>query len=440
MDILIKALQLILSLSILVITHEFGHFAMAKLFKTRVEKFYLFFDPWFSLFKIKRGDTEYGIGWLPLGGYVKIAGMIDESMDIKQMSKEPEPWEFRSKPAWQRLFIMIAGVVVNFLSALIIFWMILFTWGESYLPLSESNRYGLEFHQTMLDLGFENGDKIEAVNGVVPETCGDVVKAVLLEDKSIVDVDRDGEKLQIKIPEDFNQIVLKQEVKGLCAMRIPVVVDSVMAGMPAETAGIQKGDSIISVNGKDARFFGDFTSLLSQHKNEDVQLALCRDGLNDTLTVKTDEAGRIGIFTTNPMRWLTPKVKQYGFFAALPAGIGMGVDVLMNYVKQIKLVFSKEGVKQLGGFVTIGNMFPNTWDWMTFWFNTAFLAIILAFMNILPIPALDGGHVLFLIYEIVSGRKPSDKFLEYAQIIGMALLFGLLIYANGNDFFKAIFK
>lgn len=440
MDILIKALQLILSFSILIITHEFGHFITAKLFKTRVDKFYLFFDPWFSLFKFRRGETEYGLGWLPLGGYVKIAGMIDESMDTEHLSKPAEPWEFRAKPAWQRLLIMVAGVVVNFVSAMLIFWMILFTWGKQYVPLSEAH-FGLEFSEVMHQIGFEDGDRVLSVDGEMPETCGDLSQSVLLNGNCRVEVERAGVRTTIVVPDTFAQTVLEQEVRGLCALRIPVVVDSVLAGTPAAAAGLMRGDSLMLVDGSDDAYFGSLTRRLAERRDSTVTLVVRRaDSSVDTLGVTVDANGRIGFYNCVPTRWIRPSTHQYGFFEACPAGIGMGFDILGSYVRQMKLVFSKEGVKQLGGFGTIGSLFPDTWNWMTFWFNTAFLAIILAFMNILPIPALDGGHVLFLVYEMVSGRKPSDKFLEYAQVVGMVLLFGLMIYANGNDLFKAIFK
>lgn len=437
MDIAIKALQLILSLSILVITHEAGHFFFAKLFKTRVEKFYLFFDPWFSLFKIKRGETEYGIGWLPLGGYVKISGMIDESMDKEQMALPPQPWEFRSKPAWQRLLIMLGGVMVNAITAPIIFWMILFTWGETYVPVNESK---LAFHPVMHEAGFIDGDRIVGINGTPMDTYKDIANTIILENQCTVNIVRDGNEMDIAMPNEFFRKILDQDVQQLFHITIPVVVDSAIAGHGAAIAGLQRGDSILSINGKDTRTFEKFTSTLSMYKDSTIAVEFVRQGVTDTAMVKLNSEGKMGIYGYSAQRWITPKHKDFNFFEALPAGINKGNEILVNYVKQLPLIFTREGATKIGGFGTIGNMFPEIWDWQAFWFNTAFLAVILAFMNILPIPALDGGHVLFLLVEIITRRKPSDKFLEYAQMIGMALLFGLLIWANFNDILRAFFN
>lgn len=437
MDIAIKALQLILSLSILVITHEAGHFFFAKLFKTRVEKFYLFFDPWFSLFKFKKGETEYGIGWLPLGGYVKISGMIDESMDKEQLAQEPQPWEFRSKPAWQRLLIMLGGVLVNAITAPIIFWMVLFTWGESYLPINDAK---LVFHPVMHEAGFVDGDRIVGVNGVAVDTYKDIANPILLENQCTINIIRDEKEMCIEMPNEFFRKVLDQDVQRLFTITTPVVVDSAITGGGAAIAGLQRGDSILSVNGTDTHTFDKFTKVLSELKDTTVNIVYVREGLTDTSAVKIDAEGKIGIYGYSAYRWYPPKHREFGFFEACPAGIMKGYELLTNYIKQLPLIFTKEGATKIGGFGTIGNMFPQTWDWELFWFNTAFLAIILAFMNILPIPALDGGHVLFLLVEIITRRKPSDKFLEYAQIIGMALIFGLVIWANFNDIIRAFFN
>ncbi len=439
MDFAIKTVQLLLSLSFLIIIHECGHFFFARLFKTRVEKFYLFFDPWFSLFKIKKGDTEYGIGWLPLGGYVKISGMIDESMDKEQLAKPAEPWEFRAKPAWQRLLIMVGGVLVNLIGALIIFWMILFTWGESYIPAKEA-KYGLQFHPVMHEIGLQDGDQVLSMDQHTIESITDIAKNIFLEDVKSMQVKRGDSVLTIAIPHDFNKVLLAREVKMVATYQIPTVVDSVLAGSNADKGGLMKGDSIVSINDIQTPYFHQFSTQAKNNSSKTIQVGVYRHGEPDTLSILVSEAGTLGFATKGPDRFLKVETREYGFFEALPAGVSMGVNLLTNYIKQFKLVFSKEGVKQLGGFGAIGNLFPKAWDWTIFWYNTAFLSLMLAFMNILPIPALDGGHVLFLLYEIVSGRKPGDKFMEYAQITGMVILFSLLIYANGNDIFKAFFK
>ena len=439
MDFAIKTVQLLLSLSILVIIHECGHFFFARLFKTRVEKFYLFFNPWFSLFKFKRGDTEYGIGWLPLGGYVKISGMIDESMDKEQLAQPAQPWEFRAKPAWQRLLIMVGGVLVNLVGAVLIFWMILFVWGESYIPAKEA-KFGLQFHPVMHEIGLADGDQVLSVDQRPIESISDIAQNIFLEDAKSLQVKRGDSLLNIDIPADFNKVLLAKEVKMVATYQIPVVVDTVIASSNAHKGGLMKGDSIVSINDTPTPYFHQFTNEAKNNSNQTIRLGIYRHGEPNTLDILVSEAGTLGFGTKGPEKFMKVQTKEYSFFEAFPAGIKMGVNLLSNYIKQFKLVFSKEGVKQLGGFGAIGNLFPKAWDWTIFWYNTAFLSLMLAFMNILPIPALDGGHVLFLLYEMVSGRKPSEKFMEYAQITGMILLFTLLIYANGNDIFKAFFK
>ena len=439
MDILIKVLQVVLSISILVITHEGGHFFFAKLFKTRVEKFYLFFDPWFSLFKFKKGETEYGIGWLPLGGYVKIAGMIDESMDKEQMAQPVQEWEFRAKPAWQRLFIMLGGVIVNFLTAPILFWMILYVWGETYMPYNEA-KYGLQYHQVMIEAGFQNGDKILSINGNEVSTYKEIANTILFEDECVVGILRDDSvKMDIKMPHEFYRTILREDVSKLCAIRCPVVIDSVVANGGAAEGGMMTNDSVVSVAGKDIWAVDEFVDIVQASKDTILPMVVVRDQVRDTLNIRVDESGLIGVSLCMPTRWIEPKHRQFGFWEACPAGIEKGYDLLCNYLKQIPLLFTKEGATKVGGFGTIGKLFPSTWDWESFWFNTAFLAIMLAVMNILPIPALDGGHVLFLLVEIVTRRKPSDKFLEYAQTVGMILLLALMLYANGGDIIRAIF-
>jgi regulator of sigma E protease len=435
MEFLIKALQLILSLSILIILHEFGHFFFAKLFKTRVEKFYLFFNPGFSLFKLKKGETEYGIGWLPLGGYVKISGMIDESMDKEQLKQPPQPWEFRSKPAWQRLLIMVGGVLINFILALFIFWMILFKWGESYIPV-ESAKYGYSYHPIGHEIGLEDGDVILSVDTFEVETISDVVHYILLEEPDSFTVQRGDSVFRLEVPYDLGQRFLSERVRQFAQFRIPFVVDSVISGMPAEEAGIKKGDSLVAVSGTEAPFFHEFVAELNKYTGDTAIISLYREGVLMSLPVGVNKSGKIGIAPKSPSNYLEVKTHKYGFFEAFPAGISKGVSVLVSYVKQLRLIFTKEGMRQVGGFGTIGSLFPASWDWLSFWTTTAFLSLILAFMNILPIPALDGGHVLFLLYEMITGRKPSEKFLEHAQLIGMILLIALLLYANGNDIFR----
>lgn len=442
---LIRALQLVMSLSLLVIIHEGGHFLFARLFKTRVEKFCLFFDPWFTLFKFKpkNSETEYGIGWLPLGGYVKIAGMIDESMDTEQMKQPVQPWEFRAKPAWQRLLIMIGGVLFNFLLALFIYSMILFTWGDEYVPLQKAP-LGMDFNETAKSIGFRDGDVLLSADGIPLERYGgDMLTSIV--DARQVTVLRDGQEVSVYIPEDMMERLLVDSVR-FASFRYPFVIDSIIPGRPAALAGLQPGDSITQLDGRNIAYF-DFREEMQRRQqaandstSRSFTLTYIRAGVTDTVTLTADSLHQIGIAASLQTNKLLPFVKKkYSFFASIPAGVTLGVNTLKGYVGQMKYLFSKEGAKQLGGFGTIGSIFPATWDWYQFWYMTAFLSIILAFMNILPIPALDGGHVLFLIYEIIARRKPSDKFMEYAQMAGMFLLFGLLIWANLNDILRFFF-
>lgn len=437
--ILVKALQLILSLSILVLIHEFGHFIFARIFKVRVEKFYLFFDPWFSLFKFKpkNSETEYGVGWLPLGGYCKISGMIDESMDKEAMAQPAKPYEFRSKPAGQRLLIMIGGVLFNFLLALFIYSMILFAWGDTYLPLKNA-KLGMDYSETFHHVGFQDGDILLKADDIELERFGeDCFRRVL--DAQTVTVLRDGVETVINMPDDMAQRVMRDK-KGFANIRFPMVLQEVGQGSPAEIAGLQSGDSIISINGILTPTFYDVAEFLAENKDTDITVGLYRAGVPQTVTLHTDTAGLMGVYTQAPFQIYQTVTREYGFFESFPAGAKMGVDILKGYVGDMKYIFTKEGASSLGGFGTIANLFPSEWDWNTFWRMTAFLSIILAFMNILPIPALDGGHVMFLLYEVITRRKPSDKFLEYAQVTGMIILFALLIYANGNDLFRLFFK
>ena len=438
---LIRALQLILSLSILVLVHEFGHFIFARIFKVRVEKFYLFFDPWFSLFKFKPKniETEYGIGWLPLGGYCKISGMIDESMDKEAMAQPAKPYEFRSKPAGQRLMIMIAGVLFNFLLALFIYSMVLYTWGETYLPL-KNMKHGMYYSEAFQEVGFRDGDILlkannEELDRLDQSSFRKVVEA------SNVTVLRDGVETVIPIPEDMMQRFMR-EGKGFASPdRVPMVVKKLSEkDSPAATAGLQPGDSIVSINGQATPLFEDVAKMLDQNKGKDITLGFYRGGMEQSVVIQPDTAGKIGVYLMSKTDLYPTVTRTYGFFESFPAGVRLGINTLKGYVNDMKYVFTKEGASSLGGFGTIGSIFPTVWDWQVFWMQTAFLSIILAFMNILPIPALDGGHVMFLLYEVIARRKPSDKFLEYAQITGMFLLFALLIYANGNDIFRFFFK
>ena len=437
--VLVKALQLILSLSILVLIHEFGHFIFARIFKVRVEKFYLFFDPWFSLFKFKpkNSETEYGVGWLPLGGYCKISGMIDESMDKEAMAQPPKPYEFRSKPAGQRLMIMIGGVLFNFLLALLIYSMLLFKDGDTYLPL-KNIKAGMEFSETFLNVGFRDGDILLRADEVELERFGeDCFRSVL--NAKIVTVLRDGVETEITIPEDMAQRVMRDK-KGFANIRYPMVVHEVNPGSPASVAGLQPNDSIVSINGVVTPTFFEVAEQLDQNKDKDVTVGLYRAGISQAVILHTDTAGLMGFYTKTPFQVYPTVTREYSFLEAFPAGIMLGVNTLKGYVSDMKYVFTKEGASSLGGFGTIANLFPEVWDWSYFWKMTAFLSIMLAFMNILPIPALDGGHVMFLLYEVITRRKPSDKFLEYAQVAGMIILFALLIYANGNDLVRLLFN
>lgn len=442
---LIRALQLVLSLSLLVIIHEGGHFFFARLFKIRVEKFYIFFDPWFSLFKFKpkNSETEYGIGWLPLGGYCKISGMIDESMDTEQMKQPPQPWEFRSKPAWQRLLVMIGGVLMNFLLALFIYSMILFTWGDQYIALKDMS-YGMNFNETAREIGFRDGDILVSADGKELTRYNVDMLRSLAEAREVV-VLRDGKEEQILMPE-ISLLEIAKEDPPFVDMLIPNVVDSVLADGGFAKAGLQKGDSLIAFNGTPLHSWNEFTEQLGelrlrseveQKSSASFSLVYSRAGVRDTVNVTTDDQFKVLAYSMNP--GYQPTRLTYGFFESFPAGVALGINTLKGYVNDMKYVFTKEGAKSVGGFGTIGSIFPKVWDWQRFWSMTAFLSIILAFMNILPIPALDGGHVLFLLYELVARRKPSDKFLEYAQMVGMFLLFGLLIWANFNDILRFVF-
>lgn len=489
MVILVKVVQLILALSILVVVHEFGHFITARIFKTRVEKFYIFFNPNFSLFRCKKvhgkwrfaffsknvpekyitheridpvtnkkettyesidlstlspddwrtdeDTTEFGIGWIPLGGYCKIAGMIDESMDLEQMKKPAQPWEFRSKPAWQRLIVMVGGVLMNVITAYIIFTGLLISQGSQYLPTSEVNKYGIQTSSTARELGLKDGDKILSVNGKYIDNFSQIQMELLLEDSEYIEVERNGEKVRVELPEDAVAKIVNADTR-LMSSRMPFVIGEFVPGSVAYAAGMQKGDKIISINDKYIPYYNEFVTEMSDYADQNVNVGVVRD--NDTLTFEIQLASdaKLGVYA---MQVLEYKKQEYTFFQAIPEGFSKTGKELSDYWKQLKVVFnpSNKAYESLGGFISIGNIFPSTFDWVAFWRLTAFLSIILAVMNILPIPALDGGHVLFLLYEIITRRKPSDKFMEIAQSIGLFLLLALLIFANGNDILR-LFK
>ncbi len=438
--ILIKTAQLLLSLSILVVLHELGHFMFARFFKTRVEKFYLFFNPWFSLFKVQRGETEYGIGWLPLGGYVKISGMIDESMDKEAMKLPPQPYEFRSKPAWQRLLIMLGGVLMNFLFAIIIYIGIMFAWGEEFLP-TENAKYGISVNEVGKTIGFQNGDKILSVDNKTIESFTSIIPTIVLDNAKTVQVERNGQKMDVEISDSDLALLLKS--KSVMVPRTPfdIKVGILEKGSPAEISGLQKDDIFKGVDGLSFEFYDEFSDYMLSKKGQNVVLNIYRDGQSVSKEVTVNSEGKIGFIATymNPDIFEYKTVK-YGFLESIPAGIKRGVRTTGDYLKQFRLFFKKEtkAYESLGGFATIGNIFPGKWDWYSFWNMTAFISIILAIMNLLPIPALDGGHVMFLFGEIITGRKPGEKFLEYAQIAGMVLLLALVLYANANDIIKMI--
>ena len=434
MDVLIKVVQFFMSLSLLVAIHEFGHFIVARIFKIRVEKFYIFFDPWFSLFKWKRGETEYGLGWVPLGGYVKIAGMIDESMDLEQMQAPVQPWEFRAKPAWQRLCVMVAGVVMNILLAMIIYTGIRYVHGESYMA-NEDVKWGYEFNEAAERMGFRDGDKFISVDGEGLDDVNDMRSRLLLtEGDRTVTVERNGEHVSFIIP--FDQLVemrRNRDYENLYMIRMPFIIDSV-ASASALSAGLRAGDEVVACNGVEGVTAGMLTmDILPAHKGDTLAMSVLRAGERVALSVPVNEEGKIGVMFRNNI--FQPRTRTFTFLQAIPAGITLAVDTIADYWEQLKLIFQPKTkmYEELGGFISIGNIFPSEWDWLQFWTMTAFLSVILGVMNILPIPGLDGGHALFTLWEIITGRKPSDKFLEIMQYIGLAILFVLLVYANGND-------
>ncbi|HUM66626.1 MAG TPA: RIP metalloprotease RseP, partial [Chitinophagaceae bacterium] len=433
--------QLLLALSILIVLHEFGHYITARWFGCRVEKFFLFFDPWFSLVKKKVGETVYGIGWLPLGGYVKISGMIDESMDKEAMKQPPKEWEFRSKPAWQRLIIMLGGIIMNVLVAFIIYAFVLMIWGEKKVPNTSVKNGIWVIDSVMHKFGFQNGDKIIAINGDTIKNFDDVQLKVLIGGKDVL-LERDGKLMNLALPVDvIDKVITRKDKKRiLMAQRLPAIVGTYRdkdTSSLGKKAGLQAFDRILAINGEPVQFVDEINSIGSRHKNGEVVLDVMRNTDTVQLKSKVNEDGRLELALLSDEQYDSLGVYQvvhtkYGFFPAFPAGVAKSVEKLSGYIDQFKLILNPEtgGYKGLGGFKAIGSVFPTEWSWEAFWNITAFLSIILAFMNLLPIPALDGGHVMFTLYEMVSGRKPNEKFMEYAQVAGMILLLLLMLYAN----------
>lgn len=444
MDIFIKLSQFLLSLSLLIILHELGHFIPAKLFKTRVEKFYLFFDVKYSLIKKKIGETEYGIGWLPLGGYVKISGMIDESMDKEQMALPPQPWEFRSKPAYQRLIIMLGGVTVNFILAFIIYIGMAFAYGDIYIANEDLKDGLLIENKAMQNAGFKTGDHIVSVDGEkIVKFDNDINMKVVMAKEVLIE--RNGTQLAIKMPIDFVDQLSKQEKEPLVSIRTPFVVGAISDG--SKNTALQPKDVVLALNGQPAKYFDQAKAILESNKNKTIPATILRDQKEIQVPVIVSNDGKLGIgvgqlgmASLEKLGYYKVSKQEFGFLESIPVGITKGKDQLLGYGKQLKMIFSPStgAYKQVGGFKAIFDIFPSTWSWEVFWNITALLSIMLGVMNLLPIPALDGGHVMFLLYEIVSGKKPSDKFLENAQLVGFVLLITLLLFANGNDIYKAI--
>ena len=444
MDIVIKLSQFLLSLSLLIILHELGHFIPAKLFKTRVEKFYLFFDVKYSLFKKQIGETVYGIGWLPVGGYVKISGMIDESMDKEQMALPPQPWEFRSKPAWQRLIIMLGGVTVNFILAFIIYIGMAFAYGDTYVANSDLKDGVYIENPAMIKAGFRTGDKIISIDGKKVENFDNDMNMNVIMSKHVL-IERNGQQQTINIPNDFVDQLSKHEKGLLVGIRMPFVVGKVAED--SKNTALKPKDLIVSLNGQKVKYFDEAKVILEANKGKSIPAVVLRDLKETPVTVNVSKDAKLGIVvggldikSLEKLGYYKISTKEYSFFESIPVGLTKGKDQLVGYGKQLKMIFNPEtkAYKQVGGFAAIFNIFPTSWSWETFWSITALLSIMLGVMNLLPIPALDGGHVMFLLYEIISGRKPSDKFLENAQMVGFVLLITLLLFANGNDIYKAI--
>ena len=428
-----KGIQLLLSLSLLIVLHELGHFIPAKIFKTRVEKFFLFFDVKFALFKKKIGDTVYGVGWLPLGGYVKISGMIDESMDKEQMEKPPQPWEFRTKPVWQRLIIMLGGVTVNLILGFFIYMMILFVWGKNTLPNS-ALPMGMGVSSLGKEIGFEKGDQILMVDGKPLEVALDINKMLLIRSVEKVQVQRaNGNEVTLEIPIDIGDRMFSSGQMNPLYPLFPAEIDSVLKEKNAFTAGFKAGDKIVAADDIVIEDWLELRDFNNGKANQAVQYVVERNKILDTINMVLDDDGKMGVIPRSNIKISQIKLS---LVESIQEGFSYGYWTLYDYVAQFKYVFTKKGASQLGGFGAIGSLFPASWDWRAFWASTAFISIILAFMNLLPIPALDGGHVMFLLYEMITGRKPNERFMEYAQMVGFFLLLALVIYANGNDLFR----
>ena len=442
MEILIKVSQFILSLSLIIVLHEFGHYWPAKYFKIKVEKFYLFFDVNFSLFKKKIGETEWGIGWLPLGGYVKIAGMIDESMDKEQMAKPPKSWEFRSKPSWQRLIVMLGGVTVNFILAIIIYIGLAYSYGSSSISLDSIEDGFVITNPILNEAGFKTGDKIITVDGQTLETYSDLRKSII--GSTYYQVERDGNILEIKLPVDFLGKLSSSEDMSSFELRMPFIIQSVSEESLNKDYDIRQGDRIVSVNGQEIKYVDQLVPLLQQNSNQTIEVELIRDSFRIKKTLNVNEDGKLGIMhgatVQNMVDLGLMKVSNnsYSLLESISVGTNNFVSFMGFYFDQLVAIFnpSTGAYKGLGGFIAIGNIFPSTWDWQSFWNTTALLSVMLGVLNLLPIPALDGGHAMFLVYEMVSGRKPSDKFMETVQVIGFIILLALVIFANGNDIYK----
>jgi len=440
MEIAVRIAQLLVSLSLLIVCHELGHFIAAKIFKTKVEKFYLFFDPWFSLFKIKKGETEYGIGWLPLGGYVKIAGMVDESLDMESIKSDPQPWEFRSKPAWQRLIIMLAGVFVNFILAMFIYAMVAFSWGTQYLP-TENIKYGISVDTLGEKIGLKNGDMIKLVNGEKCEDYNKILTTLLLNEPKTLTVQRNGKDTTIHLDDQKISLILNAEAPFMTP-RFPFVIEEFAENSPAQKAGFQKGDKIIQINSKPKEFFDEIKKELKANSGEQTEFTILRDNKTQVITMTIPEDGLIKVITKGPADFFDFKTIEYGFFESFPVGINRGFDKIGEYLKQWKLIFNPDtgAYKSVGSFISMAKIFPGVWDWYSFWNLTALFSIMLAVLNVFPIPGLDGGHALFTIVEIITGKQPSLKFQETAQKIGMIILLAIMVFAIGNDFIRHVFN
>ena len=445
MEFVIKISQFLLSLSLLIVLHELGHFIPAKLFKTRVEKFYLFFDVKYSLFKKKIGDTVYGIGWLPLGGYVKISGMIDESMDKEQMAQEPQPWEFRSKPSWQRLIIMLGGVTVNFILAAVIYIFMAFSYGDSDIDAKSIKDGYLITNPLLIELGLQTGDNITAINGQEIVKYSDLRKNLLA--AQLVSFERNGVPMTVTFPEDFLGQLSSSKSRSFFELRYPFVVASVVETSLNKNQDLQEGDVLTSIAGQPLKYFDEFAALAADYKGQTVNATILRAGETLNKTLQIDDEGKLGIYPgmsssiLEDLNYYRIVENSYTFGESVGVGLERFTSQISSYWMQLKLIFSPStgAYKGVGGFKAIFDIFPDTWSWEAFWGITAFLSIMLGVLNLLPIPALDGGHVMFLLYEMVSGRKPSDKFMEYAQTAGFFILIALVLFANGNDVFKAIF-